>query len=221
MADDLPLRMSWMGEGAILCDTDADGLDLARQERFWALADRLAGTTNYLDIVPGMNNLLVCFDPLVIAGEAAMAEIGMMWQRAERRQGSGRLIDIPVRYGGADGEDLSEVAAVAGLSPRDYVERHAGGRYTVFAIGSQPGFGYLAGLDPALAVPRRAVPRVSVDAGCVVIGGAQAGVISRRSPSGWHIIGRTDVSFFDPVAERPALLAPGDTIRFQIESLNL
>ena len=91
---------------------------------------------------------------------------------------------------------------------------HTSAEYTVFALGSQPGFPYLGGLDERLAEPRRAEPRVRVEAGSVVIGGGQTGIISRTSPSGWHIIGDTDTQLFDINRAQAALLSPGDRVRF-------
>lgn len=208
------LLTSWLGEGAILCQTGAPALDRALQERFWALRDLLTDCAFVTETVPGMNNILVLIDPDAVAAEAALAHLHQTWARTTAAQGSGRVIEIPVSYGGAAGEDLADVAAACGLSPEDYVRLHAAGEYTVFALGSQPGFGYLAGLDPRLAVPRRPVPRPRVEAGAVVIGGAQAGVISCSSPSGWHVIGHTDLAFFDPNRVPPALLSPGDSVRF-------
>ena len=34
------------------------------------------------------------------------------------------------------------------------------------------------------------------------------------TPGGWHLIGRTDARLWDPTADPPALLAPGDRVRF-------
>ncbi|HEY9107231.1 MAG TPA: carboxyltransferase domain-containing protein, partial [Roseateles sp.] len=34
------------------------------------------------------------------------------------------------------------------------------------------------------------------------------------SPGGWQLIGHTDMPLFDPQAEPPTLLAPGDRVRF-------
>ena len=129
------------------------------------------------------------------------------------------MIDIPVIYGGADGPDLPAIASAAGLSVQEAAAIHASPEYMVCALGSQPGFGYLAGLDPRLATPRRGEPRLNVKAGAVVIGGSQAGVIARASPSGWHIVGQTPVEFFDLAKPTPALLAPGDIVRFRIEQV--
>jgi allophanate hydrolase subunit 1 len=36
-----------------------------------------------------------------------------------------------------------------------------------------------------------------------------------ESPGGWHLIGATPLRFFDPARSPPALLAPGDAVRFE------
>ena len=81
-------------------------------------------------------------------------------------------------------------------------------------IGFAPGFPYLSGLDPALALPRLATPRTRVPAGSVAIGGAQTGIYPRESPGGWRLLGRTPLRLFDPQRDPPSLLAPGDRVRF-------
>ena len=48
----------------------------------------------------------------------------------------------------------------------------------------------------------------------VGIGGAQTGIYPRESPGGWRLIGRTASKLFDSAQEPPALLAPGDRVRF-------
>jgi 5-oxoprolinase (ATP-hydrolysing) subunit B len=141
------------------------------------------------------------------------------WLHTREGAKTGRIIDIPVIYGGETGIDLAYIADLCGLAMDKVVELHASAEYTVYAIGSQPGFGYLAGLNDQLATPRRLVPRTRVEAGSVVIGGVQAGVISCTSPSGWHVIGHTEVRLFDPDRTKPVLLVPGDRIRFCVEGV--
>jgi KipI family sensor histidine kinase inhibitor len=126
---------------------------------------------------------------------------------------------IPVSYGGARGEDLASWAAHCGMSVDETVRCHAAATYTVAAIGAMPGFPYLSGLDPRLAWARRSTPRLKVAEGAVIIGGAQAGIMPMTAPSGWHIIGHTDVTLFRAEAELPVLLRPGDTIRFAIAGI--
>ncbi len=81
------------------------------------------------------------------------------------------------------------------------------------------GFPYLSGLDPALAIARRSTPRLAVPVGSVIVGGAQAAVMPQTSPSGWHIVGRTNIALFDPHRDEPSTLAPGDIVRFTIEDV--
>ncbi len=126
---------------------------------------------------------------------------------------AGRLHEIGVRY---DGEDLEEVAERAGLAVEDVVARHAAPLYTVACLGFSRGFPYLEGLDPALHLPRRDSPRARVPAGSVAVAADMAGIYPRATPGGWHLLGTTDAVLFDESAEPPALLAPGDRVRFVV-----
>jgi allophanate hydrolase subunit 1 len=126
----------------------------------------------------------------------------------------GTLHEIAVEYGGVAGPDLAALAQQARMSTDDMIEHHAAAEYTVAFLGFQPGFPYLNGLPPALHAPRRTVPRVSVEAGSVAIGGAYTGIYPAAGPGGWHVIGRTNAVLFDPTRDAPALLMPGDRVRF-------
>ena len=185
--------------------------------RAHALAARLrADSPAWLrDVVPAWDSVGVCFDPAQIDPDAALA-----WLQAHGNGGPGvalsapRTIEIPVHYGGEHGVDLDAAAAELGLTPDALVEHHAAPLYTVAMIGFAPGFPYLDGLDPALALPRLATPRSRVPAGSVGIGGAQTGIYPRESPGGWRLLGRTPLTLFDPAADPPSRLLPGDRVRF-------
>ncbi len=208
-----------MGSGACLLDAAGATFDEAAQERVWATARAALGIEGVLETVPGMNNLMVVFDPLRVRSPALQDALRATWDRVEPEGIAGRTVEIPVVYGGARGEDLAGLAAHAGLSVDEAVRRHASGTYKVAAIGAMPGFPYLSGLDPVLAWGRRANPRARVAQGAVIIGGAQAGIMPVTAPSGWHIVGHTDTRLFDPLAADPVLLRPGDTIRFTVAGL--
>ncbi|MES2924038.1 MAG: 5-oxoprolinase subunit PxpB [Verrucomicrobiota bacterium] len=126
----------------------------------------------------------------------------------------GKEREIPVCYGGIHGPDLEDLAEQTGLSPDDVVALQCGAAYTVAAVGFSPGFPYLLGLPERLWVPRRRTPRLAVPAGSVAVAGGQAGIYPFTSPGGWHVLGRTGVTLFDPHAIRPALLRSGDRVRF-------
>jgi KipI family sensor histidine kinase inhibitor len=180
---------------------------------------RLQGALRALDLpgvtelVPGYRTLLVVADP-THAGtldELAATLPGLELPPAEALAGD--PVEIPVRY---DGEDLVEVARLTGLDADEVVRRHTAPTYTVAFLGFSPGFPYLVGLDPALEVPRRDTPRTSIPAGSVGLAGTQTGIYPTASPGGWRLIGRTEVTLFDPARDPPALLAPGGRLRFTV-----
>ena len=127
----------------------------------------------------------------------------------------GRIITIPVRYGGSFGPDLPEVAEYHGMTPSEVIALHSAVTYRVYMIGFSPGFPFLGGLDPRLHTPRKKSPREKVPAGSVGLADQQTGIYSLDSPGGWQLIGRTPVKLFDLSREEPLLLGAGDRVLFQ------
>jgi inhibitor of KinA len=168
-----------------------------------------------VDLSPAYATLLIRYDPLRCEPEALAAEVARRaGSLAGRSEPAARSFTIPVRYGGAHGPDLPEIAKVTGLSEDEVVAAHAGAEFEVRFIGFSPGFPYLAGLPERLFTPRREAPRRHVPAGSVAIAGAQAGIYPFGSPGGWNILGRTEFLLFDPALPTGAILAPGDRVRF-------
>ncbi|MFC3815703.1 5-oxoprolinase subunit PxpB [Lysobacter sp. GCM10012299] len=197
-----------------------DQLDPQLNDRVHAVARRLDQLKpDWLrGLVPAFASLGVFFDP--VADPARIHEELLALLAMDETPAIGasapapRTIEIPVVYGGEFGPDLVAAAAELQMSPQQLISRHASGMYTVAMIGFAPGFPYLAGLDPALALPRLATPRARVAAGSVAIGGAQTGIYPRESPGGWRLLGRTPKVLFDPTRATPSLLLPGDRVRF-------
>lgn len=121
------------------------------------------------------------------------------------------LVTIEVVY---DGDDLDEAAALTGLGREGVVAAHTGQLWTAAFAGFAPGFAYLTGENSTLDVPRRRSPRTAVPAGAVALGGQYSAIYPRQSPGGWQLIGRTDAALWDLERENPALIRPGDTVRF-------
>src|SRR5208282_3007199 len=86
---------------------------------------------------------------------------------------------VRVRY---DGPDLDHVASLAGMTRADVVQAHAAPTYEVAVLGFLPGFAYLRGLDPRLAVPRRDAPRARVPALSLGVAGPYTGIYPFASP---------------------------------------
>ena len=161
----------------------------------------------------GARSLLAAFDPERF-DEQGFAAAASAWENDFAAIPAGRLHEIPVCYGGAGGIDLAELAAERGISPEELAGRHASTEYRVAFLGFSPGFAYLAGLPAELAAPRRASPRVHVPWGSVAIGGPYTGIYPESGPGGWRLIGRSPAPLFEATRDPPALLAPGDRVRF-------
>jgi KipI family sensor histidine kinase inhibitor len=200
--------MRWRRYGCDAVLLDCDSLEQMSAVRAVVAA---AGREDLAELVPGARSLLIANRD----GERGLAAIRALVESADLDHPpatGGREIVLDVRY---DGADLEQVAETAGLGVDEVVELHTGAEYRVAFTGFAPGFGYLTGLPEPLRQPRLASPRTNVPAGSVGVAGEFTGVYPRSSPGGWRLIGRTDTVLFDPLAERPALLAPGDTVRFR------
>lgn len=209
-------RLLELGDTALTLELGA-GIDAATSARVMAARDAMtaANIEGIHDIVPTYRSLTVHFDPL-ITDRAALSAFLLAAADAERKSVlAGRHFEIPVRFGGADGPDLEAVAEATGRSAEEIVATLCGLDLRVYLIGFLPGFPYMGDLPDWLRLPRRATPRTAVPANSVAIAGPQAAVYPWQSPGGWHLLGRTTVQMFDAAnATRPALLAPGDTVRF-------
>ena len=153
--------------------------------------------------------MLVHFAPLAVdpaaLTEALCAVVPIVQAQVQRRW------LIPITY---DGQDLHNVAAHVSRTPETVILLHASVEYTVACLGFAPGFAYLNGLPPELHIPRRSAPRAEIPAGSLILGGQQTAVMPLALPSGWHVLGRCDVPFFDAARAPPSLLQPGDRVRF-------
>ena len=214
-AEELP-KLSNIGTRALIIEAPG-AFDLLQQRRILALADEVVTWPGVAEVVPGVTNLMVIFAEPPRDLQACRRALAEAWRRLPPKPLASRVIEIPVIYGGELGSDLAAVCAYSGLLREEVIRLHSSGTYTVCCLGSSPGFGYLHGLDPKIFMPRKTVPSLRMLAGTVTIGGMQAGVSVSTGPNGWNAIGFTAVSMFDLARDTPALLAPGDVVRFTIE----
>jgi KipI family sensor histidine kinase inhibitor len=211
-------RVSLLGTTALLFEAPGEAV-LESQQRIWALAWVAANWSEIQEAVPGVNSLMLTFASPPRDLAPLRARLLAAWADAEPMPLHGRVIELPIVYGGDGGPHLADVIAHTGLSVDELVDRHTAPVYPVYAIGSHPGYCYLGGMDERIATPRRKVPVLRIPAGSVSIGGKQTGVSASPGPSGWNTIGFTSSCFFDPVRSRPTLLEPGDAIRFRAEKV--
>lgn len=190
--------------------------DLHSQQRIWALADEVADWPDVREAVPGITNLTLLLETVPLHPDRILKDLVALWRSGRIKEPEGRLLEVPVTFGGKGGPHLQEVTEITGLSVDEVIRRHVAPDYTVYAIGSHAGYCYLGGLDPRLETPRRKVPLARLPGGSLSMAGLQTGISASAGPSGWNTVGRADVTFFDPFREPAALLRPGDRIRFSV-----
>ena len=167
------------------------------------------------DVVVSPDRVTVIYNPLLIDCLATFeGRIRAALAQPQSPLTSGKIHDVPVRYGGDSGPDFDAVCRDHAIDSKTLIQLHTQPEYVVTAIGFTPGFPYLEGLPKTLETPRLPTPRRHVPAGSVGIGGSQTGVYPFETPGGWHLIGRTDTTFFDLMSSPPALLQPGDRVHF-------
>ena len=218
------VRIAPMGESALLVvlgDVIDRGL-AARAREIAAAIEAAPGSGSFGRPVPAYASVLVPFNPLSLSVAEATEAVAAIVDTTPSGAGNathagrvdGRLVEVPVRYGGAEGPDLADVARLHGLQPPDVAELHASVEYEAFFLGFAPGFAYLGPLPASLVTPRLDVPRPRVPAGSVAIAGAQSAIYPTDTPGGWRLIGRTELRPWDVNRDPPALILPGDRIRF-------
>lgn len=200
-----PFHGHWIGERGWCVETGE--ATLARYVQLQS-----GGFSELEDVIPADGTLLLVFRRGAVASDALRQALAAPVEAAAPLEQVTHT--LKVRYGGEAGPDLARLASQAGLDMAGYIDRHCAIEYTVAFLGFQPGFPYLHGLPPALHAARRATPRVRVPAGSVAIGGAYTGIYPASGPGGWQIIGQTAALIFDPRRSEPALVLPGDRVRF-------
>ncbi|RAN76409.1 urea amidolyase [Bacillus sp. SRB_336] len=186
-------------------------VELSSLQAVLALSARLTESPlpGQLDVLSAAATVLVKFDS-PNAAHAAPAAIKAL-DLGTVPAGTGKLVEIEVQY---DGADLAEVAVLTGLSPEGVVAAHTGQTWRAAFGGFAPGFAYLLGENAALHVPRRSTPRTRVPSGAVALAGDYSAVYPRQSPGGWQLIGHTDAVLWSLDRSDPALIRPGDRVRF-------
>ncbi|MEM1383969.1 MAG: 5-oxoprolinase subunit PxpB [Pseudomonadota bacterium] len=208
-------RILPFGDAALLVEF-GQGVDRALNDTVLALdaAVAAAGIEGVVETAPSFRSLMIQFDPLTTdLDRIAVAVRGLLG--AEAGEARGRRWSLPACYEGDLAPDLEGLARETGLSPAEVVAHHTAIDHHVYMIGFLPGSPYMGDLPEVLTLPRRRDPRTRVPKGSVAIAVGLTVIYPVESPGGWHLLGNTPVRVFDPGWAQPALLAPGDVVRFE------
>ena len=161
-------------------------------------------------------SLLIIYNPDMISFSELKQKLQLLYEEDNSAmQRHHALWEIPVCYDKDFGIDVDFLSNETRLSVDEIISLHSGTIYTIYGIGFLPGFLYLGRLNKALRIPRRSTPRLEVPKGAIAIGGNQTGIYPQHTPGGWHILGKTPVSLFNPKIEKPCFATPGDKIKFR------
>ncbi len=203
------------GDSALMINLGNE-IDEEINKRVHAIARRIEEEriVGIKEVVPTYTSIYVYYDPLIVSYEK-LKFLLKNYLIEEPRAMNGKIVEIPVIYGGKYGPDIEFVASYNGLSVDDVIELHTKPLYRVYMLGFLPGFAYLGGMDDRIATPRLENPRKRVPSGSVGIAGKQTGWYAIESPGGWRIIGRTPLRTFYPLKEPPSIVLPGDYVKFK------
>ena len=176
---------------------------------------REAKLPGVIETVPTFRSLMVHYDPVATNNASLVIAIENLLDSSRGEAQPVKLWRIPACYATSHAPDLAEVAQRTGLSIAEVIELHSSTRFHIYMLGFMPGYPYMGDLPAPLMLPRRADPRIRVPAGSIAIATNMTAIYPLESPGGWHLIGATPIRLFDLRWLRPALLSPGDAIRFE------
>jgi KipI family sensor histidine kinase inhibitor len=202
------------GDSAVLVDFLSDDYESRWESaRALGIALRKNPPRGFQDVVVTYHSVFVSFDCLQTGRDQIVADITSLTENVTLPP-VGRVLEIPVLYGGEYGPDLIDVARELGVDPDDIVSLHSSSEWKVRFIASPPGAPFLDGPQWPAPIRRMGTPRPRVPVGSVAVSGFQSAIYTAPSPGGWRIIGRTPARLFDLHNEPPNACRTGDRIRF-------
>lgn len=163
-----------------------------------------------VEIMPNLVSVMLRYDPMLASSATILGDLRLRLFGLAEADSEPRHWTIPVSF---DGPDLVQSAEALGLTVEAFIDAHNAKPLRVLATGFAPGFVY-CGLHDSLTLPRRSEVRPSVPAGSVLFAAGQTAITATDMPTGWHVIGRTAFSNFDPASHPPTQLGAGDIITF-------
>lgn len=168
-----------------------------------------------VDLVAGLESLLVEYNPLQVSQEALAETLLLIAESSDHvsEDASGRRFVIPAVFGGEHAPDLDSVALELGVSVEEAVRAFTSSVLTInlLAAAMAP---MMDGVRFPRGVARLAEPRTDVPAGSVMVAGTNAIIQPFPGPTGWRVIGRTPLTICDITRDPAVSFRPGDTVTF-------
>ncbi|RKF17268.1 allophanate hydrolase subunit 1 [Roseovarius spongiae] len=158
------------------------------------------------------------FDPLHVGHETLRARLTELleardWYETDLPEGR-RFWRIPAVFGVDLAPQLGDAAKAAGMTEAEAITSLTSARVRVQTIGFAPGQPYLGELPEAWDIPRQSALTTRIPEGALGLAIRQMVLFSVATPTGWQHVGQTAIRLFQPEAETPFLVRPGDEVQF-------
>ena len=178
------------------------------------LVRALRASGDWLEVVDGIEDSVVQFDPLRLRPDEAVRHL--LSSKSVNEIGSDAELPevcLEVEFGGENGPDFNSVCDELKLTKQELIAAICDAELRVDIVGFTPGFAYISGLPEALTVPRLKEPRKRVPAGSFGIAAGKCGTYALEGPGGWPLIGRVVNRLFNSERETPFVLSAGQKVR--------
>lgn len=191
-------------------------INIADDKKRQQLSLMLLHTQKFEDVVLGIEELCVKFDPEYIGEEEVQRLIThhMAIDNSNEINTSQHHI-LPVSFNKDDALDIAYVSSLMNKNEEQFIHWFLHQNFHVQMMGFQPGFAYISHNAVAPEIDRLGTPRAKVSAGSIGFLGKSACIYAHDGPGGWPIIGKVEKSIFNVAHNPPNLLNSGDKITFE------
>tara|TARA_Y200000002_G_scaffold110937_2_gene90910 strand:+ start:429 stop:1103 length:675 start_codon:yes stop_codon:yes gene_type:complete len=204
-----------LGDAAVYCDF---GKDVNQEinnnviKYFKNIKDKnIKGITN---LTPSYNKLVISFD-LEVTNYSKIKKLIENLEIKDKREKTRKLIEIPICCENNLKLDSERLEKTLKIKFEKLLEIFFNKEYFCYMTGFIAGMPFLGDIDRQLRAKRLETPRVKVPKGSIGLTEQFCNIYTYDSPGGWNIIGNTPLEIFNKNnAQKPTLINPGDTIKF-------
>jgi KipI family sensor histidine kinase inhibitor len=206
-----------MSEPQLFVGEDILAASCAESSIIQAKAALFRQSGDWEEVVAGMSDLTVKYDPLKISSGHAEQKFLKLWAMPVGGNAANAApVMLAADFSASAGPDTAAIAKALGVAHDKMGQWLCARTFRVTMMGFQPGFAYLEDVDGAdlPILPRLDSPRQSVLAGSIGFLGKRACIYALDGPGGWPIVGRVQQPLFRRNDPSPFLLSPGESLRF-------
>jgi KipI family sensor histidine kinase inhibitor len=170
------------------------------------------------EVVAGMSDLTVKYDPLKLSHAQAEQQFRALWEMPVAGDAPHAApVMLAANFSADAAPDRDAIATALDIAGDALGQWLSARTYRVSMMGFQPGFAYLEDMDGAdlPVIPRLDSPRQTVPAGSIGFLGKRACIYALDGPGGWPIVGRVQEPLFRRDNASPFLLSPGQSLQFR------